>query len=159
MRHIIAGDIMTPEILKVEKKTTLAELANFLIDNEITGAVVTDEAGDPVGVVSATDIVSVAARAGEDFEERSREGGFYSDWPQGLDDSDIEGMHLDGREATVEEIMTPEIYCVEVDTPVSELARLMCDSHLHRVLVTAEDDFVGIVTTSDLLGLLVDEAP
>ena len=53
--------------------------------------------------------------------------------------------------------MTPELYSVAVDTPASEVARMMCDSHLHRVLVTAEDDFVGIVTTSDLLGLLVAE--
>lgn len=157
MRSIIAGDVMTPTLLKVSESTPVAELANFLIDHEITGAVVTDKDGDPVGVVSATDIVAVAARSGESLEEKARRRGFYSDWSENFDESDLEGMHLNERDLTVAEIMTPELYSVTVDTPAAEVARVMCDSHLHRVLVTAEDNFVGIVTTSDLLGLLVEE--
>lgn len=157
MRSIIAGDVMTPEILKVDEATSVAELANFLINNEISGAIVVNPDGDPVGVVSATDIVAVAALAGESMEHRARRRGFYSDWANALDESDVQGMSLDEHGATVGEIMTPEVFSVAVDTPASEIARLMCDSHLHRVLVTDNDDFVGIITTSDLLGLLVDE--
>lgn len=157
MRDIIAGDVMTPILLKIGESTGIGELANFLIDHEITGAVVTNEDGEPVGVVSATDIVAVAARSGESLEERARRRGFYSDWSENFDESDLVGIHLNERGLTVGDIMTPELYSVEVDTPASEIARVMCDSHLHRVLVTSEDDFVGIVTTSDLLGLLVEE--
>ena len=63
MRTIIAGDVMTPTLLKIGETTPVAELANFLMDHEITGAVVTNDSGQPIGVVSATDIVAVAARA------------------------------------------------------------------------------------------------
>jgi len=157
MRQIIAGDVMTPTLLKVDQEMSLAELANFLIDNEITGAVVTNDDGDPIGVVSATDIVAVTARSGESLEDHAPGRGFYEDGFDSFDESDLESIHVNDRELTVGDIMTPELYSVAVDTPVSEVARLMCDSHLHRVLVTAEEDFVGIVTTSDLLGLLVAE--
>jgi len=157
MRTIIAGDLMTPTLLKVDEATPVAELAHFLIGHEISGAIVTNQDGDPVGVVSATDIVAVAALAGESLEDKASRRGFYSDWSQTLDEADLGGMRLTERDATAGEIMTPEIYSVSVDTPVTEVARLMSDSHLHRVLVTANDDFVGIVTTSDLLGLLVSE--
>jgi CBS domain-containing protein len=33
----------------------------------------------------------------------------------------------------------------------------MLEDHLHRLLVVRDDQPVGIISTSDLLGLLVDE--
>ncbi len=158
MRSIIAADVMTPTILKVDEATTLPELANFLIDHEITGAVVINDEGAPVGVVSFTDIAAATALSGESLESKRSGRGFYSEgWADTFDESDLVGMHVAGRDLTAGEIMTPELFSVAVDMPVPEVARLMCDSHLHRVLVMAEDDFAGIITTSDLLGLLVDE--
>lgn len=158
MRSIIAGDVMTPTILKVGETTALTELANFLIDHEITGAVVTNDEGTPLGVVSFTDIAAATALSGESLASRESRRGFYAEgWADTFDESDLVGMHVGDRDRTAGEIMTPELFSVAVDMPVPEVARLMCDSHLHRVLVTADDDFVGIITTSDLLGLLVDE--
>ncbi len=58
---------------------------------------------------------------------------------------------------TVAEIMTPDIQSVPEEAMVSEVASLMLEDHLHRVLVVRDDQPVGIVSTSDLLGLLVDE--
>jgi CBS domain-containing protein len=158
MRSIIAGDVMTPTILKVSEATTITELANFLIDHEITGAVVTNDDGAPVGVVSSTDITAAAALAGEGLESKASRRGFYSQgWEDTFDENDLVGVHVTNRDIMAGEIMTPELFSVAVDMPVPEVARLMCDAHLHRVLVTADDDFVGIITTSDLLGLLVEE--
>jgi len=37
------------------------------------------------------------------------------------------------------------------------VASRMLDSHVHRLLVTRDGRPVGIITTSDLLGLLIDE--
>jgi CBS domain-containing protein len=51
--------------------------------------------------------------------------------------------------------MTPRVYSVDEATPVSEAARMMREAHIHRVLVTSRGRMVGIVTTSDLLGLLI----
>jgi predicted transcriptional regulator len=38
MRPITAADLMNPEVLTVRDDATVAELARFLVDNEITGA-------------------------------------------------------------------------------------------------------------------------
>ncbi|MGB6334593.1 MAG: CBS domain-containing protein [Thermoanaerobaculia bacterium] len=57
----------------------------------------------------------------------------------------------------VAELMTPDIQAVPEEATVSEVASLMLDDHLHRVLVIRDEQPVGIVSTSDLLGLLVDE--
>jgi len=59
--------------------------------------------------------------------------------------------------ASVAELMTPGIQSVPEEAMVSEVASLMLEDHLHRVLVIRDEQPVGIVSTSDLLGLLVDE--
>ena len=58
---------------------------------------------------------------------------------------------------SVAELMTPDVQSVPEEATVSEVASLMLEDHLHRVLVVRDDQPVGIVSTSDLLGLLVDE--
>ena len=66
-------------------------------------------------------------------------------------------LRLEGEGLLVREIMTPAVYSVPEDLPVSRVAETMIDSHIHRLLVTRGTQVVGIITTSDLLGLLVDE--
>lgn len=58
---------------------------------------------------------------------------------------------------TVGDLMTPEVYNVTEDASVAEIASLMVDYHLHRLLVTRDEEPVGIISSSDLLGLLIDE--
>jgi CBS domain-containing protein len=45
---------------------------------------------------------------------------------------------------------------VAEDATVSEVARTMLEEHVHRLIVTRAEKVLGIISTSDLLGLLVD---
>jgi CBS domain-containing protein len=133
MRPITAGDLMNPEILTVDADMTVRELASFLVENEISGAPVRDEEGRIVGVVSLFDLAAVASDGedGSGGSEDPRDGLFVAD------------------------IMTPVVHSVTEDATVSEVAAAMLKGHLHRLLVTRDDQAVGIVSTSDLLGLLI----
>ena len=153
MRPITASDLMNPEVLTVQTGMTVRELASFLIDNEISGAPVADAEGRLVGVVSLADIA--AAATGEDRSGEDGSGYFARAWDDSLDEEDVDDLPLDGMR--VSDIMTPRIYSVKEDATVSEIASLLLKQHLHRLLVTREDRAVGIITTSDLLGLLVGE--
>jgi CBS domain-containing protein len=154
MRPITASDLMNPEVLTVQTGMTVRELASFLIDNEISGAPVADGEGRLVGVVSLADIA--AAATGEDRSGEDGSGYFGRAWEdESLDEEDVEDLPLDGMR--VADIMTPQVYSVKEDATVSEIASLLLKQHLHRLLVTREDRAVGIITTSDLLGLLVGE--
>ncbi|HKH49332.1 MAG TPA: CBS domain-containing protein [Thermoanaerobaculia bacterium] len=161
MRLITAADLMNPRVLTVRQDLTVRELANVLVENEISGAPVEDRSGKLVGVVSLTDIAAAFAED-EDEEEEESEGErgdfFLSEWEDdGMTREEIEELGLDEAELTVAEIMTPEVFTVREDTPVSEIAEAMIQNHVHRILVTREDRVVGIISTSDLLGLLVEE--
>ncbi len=106
------------------------EPEEFLTGEEISGVPVLDSAGSVVGVASKTDIVRALSQ----------------DTPQRLHD-------LLDPEMSVEDIMTRDITTVTPDTDVSDVARLMIDSHMHRVLVLDGEGMVGIITAFDLLKL------
>ncbi|HSK74954.1 MAG TPA: CBS domain-containing protein [Thermoanaerobaculia bacterium] len=147
MRPITAGDLMNPEILTVEADMTVRELAAFLVENEISGAPVQDDEGRIVGVVSLVDIAAVHSEGDEDSQ---RTGTPFARGRASEPDGDGGGDGL-----MVADVMTPMVYSVTEDATVSEVASAMLKGHLHRVLVTREDRAVGIISTSDLLGLLV----
>jgi CBS domain-containing protein len=48
------------------------------------------------------------------------------------------------------------VSAVSEDATVAEVATAMLNGHVHRLLVTREGSAVGLVSTSDLLGLLVE---
>ena len=158
MRLITAADLMNPRVRTVREDLTVRELANVLVENEISGAPVEDRSGKLVGVVSLTDIAAALAED-EELEAESERGDFFlSEWQDdGMSREEIEELGLDEAELTVADIMTPEVFTVREDTPVSEIAEAMIQNHVHRILVTREDRVVGIISTSDLLGLLVEE--
>jgi CBS domain-containing protein len=164
---------MNPRVLTVRAGMTVRELAHFLMENEISGAPVVDEDGKLVGVVSVTDVSIALAEDGEESEEgeegeedadddeedegdRTASDFFRYEWGEGLSREKIEDLQLED-ELEVREIMTPEVHTVPEETPIPEVAELMIRSHVHRLLVTREDKVVGILSTSDLLGLLVNE--
>jgi CBS domain-containing protein len=153
MRPITASDLMNPQVLTVRDDMSVRDLASFLIGNEISGAPVADAEGRLVGVVSLVDIA--AASSGVDRRGADGAGFFGPDWDDGLDEEDMEELDQDGLR--VVDIMTPQIFSVAEDATVSQIASLMLKGHLHRLLVTREDRAIGIITTSDLLGLLVGE--
>ena len=155
MRPITAADVMNPEVLTVQDDMTVQELANFLIENEISGAPVEDAVGRLIGVVSVTDIaLAVAQGTGADGE---RSGFFEREWESAASRRELAALPLDDTERLVRDIMTPGVHSVADEALVSEVAEKMIENHIHRLLVTREGRVVGILSTSDLLGLLVEE--
>lgn len=157
MRPITAGDLMNPEVLTVPEDMTVRQLARFLVDNEITGAPVEDEEGRLIGVVSLVDIAAVASDDGNVRTDRSSPDFFVRGWEDKIAPEEIRDFRVDNEDLLVGEIMTPTVYSVGEDATVAEVASMMLRGHLHRLLVTRDERPVGIVSTSDLVGLLVDE--
>ena len=163
MRAICASDLMNGEVLTVLEDMTLPDLARYLLEHEISGAPVVDGDGQVVGVVSLTDLVAANSDAGE--REERPEGGFYDHgWDDAEDEGDLALADLESFEVAewdeleVGDIMTEVIYSVAEDAPVSEIASTMLRHHVHRLLVARGGQAVGIISTSDLLGLLVNES-
>jgi CBS domain-containing protein len=146
---------MNPSVVTVRDDLTVQELAAFLIENEITGAPVVNDRAKLVGVVSAMDIAENAAQ-GADFVPTGETGSHVrQDVREHLNAGDLRRMHIENAGLQVREIMTPTLYTIPEDTPISKIAQTMISGRIHRLLVTRRGRMVGIVTTLDLLKLLV----
>jgi CBS domain-containing protein len=151
---VTARDVMNPVVLTVREDMTVRELATFLTENEISGAPVQDARGKLVGVVSLRDIVESATESEEELSEKPRPLSKMG-WGNRLTPNELSQMHIENEGLLVRDIMTPSVYTIDAGARVSKVAQAMISGHVHRLVVTQKDKPVGIVSTMDLLKLLV----
>jgi CBS domain-containing protein len=157
MRALTAKDVMNPEVLTVRDDLSVAALAEFLVDNEISGAPVEDVEGKLVGVVSLTDLAAWETAGDVAVPERNQPEYYLRGWEERWNPEDLVGLRVSENDRTVGEIMTPTILAIDEESTIPQVAQKMIDGHVHRLLVTRERRVVGIVTTTDLLGLLIED--
>jgi CBS domain-containing protein len=157
MRDLTAKDVMNSELLTVRDDMTVAELAEFLVENEVSGVPVEDVEGRLVGVVSLSDVARSLTGRDEAVLTHRDTDYYLRSWEERFNAEDIAGLRVAESEETVGEIMTPSILAVDEEMPIGRVAEKMIDARIHRLLVTRDRKVVGILSTTDLLGLLVDE--
>ena len=145
-------DLMNPDIMTVADELTTDELARYLIEREISGAPVVDTQGHLIGVVSMTDIGRSMAEPSDLMSERG--SNFYRDNPMDLSLEDLGQRYVEERALTVRDVMTAVIHQVPVTASVAEVARIMVEHHIHRLVVTQGKEPVGIITSMDLLKMV-----
>lgn len=153
-KDLLARDTMTPHIKSVPQSWTMQKFAQFLSDNDISGSPVANSEGELIGIATLKDIA--------DFHFNS----VKTDYESQLDDEEqkearrLRMMLFEGLSklpVEVGDIMTPIIFSVEEDTSIKEVAELMMQEHLHRVFVKKGPALSGIITTYDLLKVIVKE--
>ena len=149
-------DLMNPDVMTVADEMTADALARYLIEREISGAPVVDSQGHLIGVVSMTDIGQGMVDPSD--LEPSRSSGFYRDNAEDFTREDLGQRYGEARTVTVRDIMTPVIHQVPVTASVAEVARIMVERHIHRLVVTQGTDPVGIITSMDLLKMVADQS-
>lgn len=166
-------DIMRTDVVTVSVDTTARHLARLLADEEISGVPVLNGGGQLAGVVSATDLVRLAADESDVFltasalrTEVSLIGDAEDDEAEEADPygfflpeaSPLSGQRFldqlpesDFDAVTVSEIMTPVSFSVGPDSPVSELCEFLVRGRIHRAVVVDDGKLAGIVTSADVL--------
>jgi CBS domain-containing protein len=125
------ADFMQKSVITVSPELPLGELERLLAEEEIGGVPVVADDGRLLGIVSKSDVVRALAE--------TVEGGLAELFPP---------------DQSVEDIMTPSVVTVGPDASLPEVARLMVDGRLHRVLVAERGRILGIVTPFDVLRVL-----
>lgn len=166
-------DIMQTDVVTIRPDATVRTLTRLLSDHQISGVPVVDAAGHVVGVVSATDILRMAADETDVRIAAFPPAPTATDIPESGDDElDLVGYfvgmeatvlapeHADWitddafEERTVRDIMTPVHFSVPSTATVEELAELLVRGRIHRALVLDNGELRGIVTTFDVLRAL-----
>ena len=142
--ELIAEDLMSSDPICVEPSTTLRQLARTFAENEISGAPVVDAQGRLVGLVSQTDLIRRCVHGVVDLPPS-----FLFEM---LAETGSEDREMAAEPSfCVEDFMTEDPLTATRESPMSEIARQMCERRVHRVIVKDSQNVpVGIITSLDL---------
>ena len=148
--------IMQRDVLSVREDWPLHSLAEFLTNKQISGAPVTSETGDLVGVVSLTDIVRHSSMPESQSQQQYDTHEYYLHTLElQVAQEEATTYHAEDESTTrVRDIMTPMIFEVHENASIEEAADTMIKGRIHRLFVTGSNGLVGIVTALDMLKML-----
>jgi CBS domain-containing protein len=133
MPDLIARDVMQSDIITINPETRVLDIHRMFVEEEIHGAPVVDDDGVVCGVVSSLDLLRIVR---DELEPDAGEDGL-----------------------TAKDAMSRELVSVPSTATVAEIANVMRSQRIHRVLVIDDKELVGVITTFDLLQVLISHAP
>lgn len=120
-----ARDLMEKDVITIGPEVPITEVQRLFVEDEIHGAPVVDEDGRVLGVISTQDVL----RIGQEYGERL-------------------------ADLTAADAMTKDLVSAGPTATAAELATLMTQQRVHRILIVEDRTLVGIVTSFDLLRAL-----
>ena len=142
------SDIMTKEVVTVQKETPLKEAAGILAKLRIHGMPVTDDGNNIEGIVTESDFFmkdssNIYLPTFFDFIREK-----HASASKKIDTEKIDKI------SKVEDIMTKECVTVNADTSVEQLVHLFQEKKFNSLpVVNDENALVGIVTIMDIIKL------
>ncbi len=148
---LTAADLMSRDLVLLPQEMSLQGAARILSRSHVSGAPVVDAAGKCVGVLSATDVLHWAENGIPKKQAKAAEETVCNSWK-------IFGADAAPTDC-VSKHMTGDPVVVSGGVSIGELAHMMMDAHIHRVIVVDHADRpVGIVSSMDILAAVAREA-
>jgi len=117
---IVVQDIMARALITVNLATTALQVAKMMEQGGI-GAILVQDNGNPVGIVTDRDFATRVAANNLPFD------------------------------TSVEKIMSSPLISINHDQPISEAAERMTSKKIRKLAVTENGKVVGIITSTDLV--------
>lgn len=155
MARQTARDVMEKDLLTIGPDTPLIDVHRLFVEDEINGAPVVDDEGNVLGIVTSLDLLRVVE---EEHDTGSTEPVYFRDslefsGPDWMSRPNDFQDRLGGM--TAADAMTPGVISVDGGATVGQVARTMHDHKVHRVLVCEGKRLVGLISTFDLLRVLM----
>lgn len=131
---------MTSDVVAVRPDVPTADIAKLLLNHRIRACPVIDENDAPIGMVSEWDLIFMLLAKGDPVSDQL-----------------IARNHRPRR--TAKDVMGGPMIMVTEETEASEIARIMIQYRVSRVVVVRDGRLVGIVSRTDMLRALVQEQP
>ncbi len=141
-----AKEIMSTDVVKVNKDSTIEEIAHLLVDKNISGVPVVDGNDKVIGIVTQKDLLY------KDVEPRFPPiveilGGII--FLKGVRHYNEELKKLTATKA--EDIMTKHVVTVDEDAEVGRVAELMVEKDINRIPVVSGGKLTGIISRADMV--------
>ena len=149
-----ARDIMQTQVVTLSPQEPIDSARRVFVEESIHGAPVVDEQGKVVGVATATDLLRTLA---DDHDSARPEGGYFQGGVETFPASLAEAFEERLGMRSITDVMTRDLVSVPPDAPIASVARTLRDQRVHRVLVMEGDRLLGIISSFDLMELLVKD--
>lgn len=119
-------DYMSSNVATIRENVDIAEAVRIFTENNIYGAVVVNNLGNVVGILSVSDFIYLSVKQGFDA----------------------------GWRANISEVMSADVRTVEACASIMDVAKLFMENNYRRYPVMDDNRLVGIVTRLDVLKAL-----
>lgn len=134
MDELTVGDVCTESPVILSEELTVGEAYESLVGEGISGVPVTNADGDLIGVVSNSDLL-VSLAPFLDSQE---------------DAPDLRALEELKRTPLSAFVQGPPITC-QLNTTLREACQLMTRERIHRLIVVAADEVVGLISSLDVV--------
>jgi predicted transcriptional regulator len=143
---LTAQNIMTHDVVTVQENATVRELAALLLERNISGAPVVDEAGAVIGVVTESDLIFQNKKVHLPTAFAILDAFVFLERPEKME---TELKKIAGSK--VGDICSRKLISVGPETELEELATLMAEKKIHTLPVMSEGRLVGVIGKSDII--------
>jgi len=151
MAELTARDIMTENVVTINKDSSIEDLSEVLLKNKISGVPVIDGDGKIAGIVTEADIIVQDTDLHFPRYFKLLDGIIYLDSLNRFRDN--LKKHLATK---VQDIMVKKVRTISPDTTITDIAELMLKLKINRLPVVDEDsNILGIVTRADIVRSMI----
>lgn len=146
-----AKDIMKTDVVTAKLGELISDAVIKMVKNEISGLPVVDDNGYLIGVISESDVLSHGQLLLVPDYLELLEVLLYRQTPEKYREE-----LKDTLREPVESAMSKKVITAEPDTPVGEIALLMSEKDINRVVVVEKNKVIGIVARRDIIAAISD---
>jgi CBS domain-containing protein len=143
---LTAKDIMTRRVVTVTSDTSIEELASLLVQNQISGVPVVDDAGNLYGIVTENDLISRNQRLHIPTVVSFLGAAIYLESSKKFEE---EVKRLTA--SRVGDICTRKVVTITEDASLVDIATIMTEKKVHLLPVVRNGKITGIVGKRDLV--------
>lgn len=158
LQELVASDIMQRDMITVSPGDTLRQALALMTENHVTGLPVMDSKSRCIGLITASDVLGFEEEHAEDDSEDGMLQHYNADIGK-WESVPVSAFGLEEfGDVHVEEVMSRDLVSVTRDSPLKDVAQLMLDEDVHRVLVM-DDKFrlYGIISSFDFVRVVAEK--
>jgi acetoin utilization protein AcuB len=130
------GQIMRRELVTISPDTSLVKAKDILADKLIEHLLVVDKDGKLIGIISDRDLKQT--------------------WASPATTLSAHELNYLLKQINVESIMVKKIVTITPGTTIERAGRIMQENRIRALPVMEDKELVGIITTTDVMGVLLD---
>lgn len=141
-----ARDVMTRAVVSIRPEASILEAAQLMVQHQVSGLPVVDEAGGLIGIVTEHDLLR-GERIGAEWPR--------PEWLEFLIRPErLAREYAQSHSRKVADVMTANPVTITQDASIENAVRLMHEARIKRLPVTHRGKLVGIIARADIVRAL-----